>query len=134
MTRRDVIFPAGRADIYKKMGYSAAVRSGDFLFVSGQVGSLEDGSAVADIGEQYRQAFRNLKAVLAAAGCTFDDVVDITSFHVDPEANMHHFAAAKAEVFGAEPYPNWTAVGVTWLGGFQFEIKVIARIPERSRA
>ncbi|EFV8084834.1 RidA family protein, partial [Shigella dysenteriae] len=28
------------------------------------------------------------------------------------------------------PYPTWTAVGVTWLAGFDFEIKVIARIPE----
>jgi enamine deaminase RidA (YjgF/YER057c/UK114 family) len=27
------------------------------------------------------------------------------------------------------PYPNWTAIGVNWLGGFDFEIKVIARIP-----
>ncbi|HCI9021980.1 TPA: RidA family protein, partial [Escherichia coli] len=31
----------------------------------------------------------------------------------------------------APPYPNWTAVGVTWLAGFDFEIKVIARIPEQ---
>ena len=37
---------------------------------------------------------------------------------------------AKAEVFPAPPYPNWTAVGVTWLAGFDFEIKVIARRPE----
>ncbi|EKM0152140.1 RidA family protein, partial [Cronobacter dublinensis] len=32
------------------------------------------------------------------------------------------------------PYPNWTAVGVTWLAGFDFEIKVIARIPDAPRA
>ncbi|EGL9372265.1 hypothetical protein IMB06_000385 [Salmonella enterica] len=31
--------------------------------------------------------------------------------------------------FAHPPYPNWTAVGVTWLAGFDFEIKVIARIP-----
>ncbi|EBT7214873.1 endoribonuclease L-PSP [Salmonella enterica] len=30
---------------------------------------------------------------------------------------------------GYPPIPNWTAVGVTWLAGFDFEIKVIARIP-----
>jgi len=30
---------------------------------------------------------------------------------------------------GEKPYPNWTAVGVNWLAGFDFEIKVIARIP-----
>ncbi|EDM0761351.1 endoribonuclease L-PSP [Salmonella enterica] len=31
--------------------------------------------------------------------------------------------------FAHPPYPNWTAIGVTWLAGFDFEIKVIARIP-----
>ncbi|MDI7536113.1 RidA family protein, partial [Cronobacter sakazakii] len=34
----------------------------------------------------------------------------------------------------APPYPNWTAVGVNWLAGFDFEIKVIARIPDGPRA
>lgn len=40
----------------------------------------------------------------------------------------------KAEVFPAAPYPNWTALGVTWLAGFDFEIKVIARIPQAAAA
>jgi enamine deaminase RidA (YjgF/YER057c/UK114 family) len=35
----------------------------------------------------------------------------------------------RGEEIGEAPYPNWTAVGVTWLAGFDFEIKVIARIP-----
>ena len=37
--------------------------------------------------------------------------------------------AARMEVIGDAPYPNWTAVGVTWLAGFDFEIKVVARLP-----
>ena len=37
--------------------------------------------------------------------------------------------AVKEKVFSERPYPNWTAVGVNWLAGFDFEIKVIARIP-----
>ena len=37
--------------------------------------------------------------------------------------------AVKNAIFGEPPYPDWTAVGVTWLAGFDFEIKVIARIP-----
>jgi enamine deaminase RidA (YjgF/YER057c/UK114 family) len=37
--------------------------------------------------------------------------------------------AAKDRVFTDQPYPNWTAIGSTWLAGFDFEIKVIARIP-----
>ncbi|MEM8826052.1 MAG: RidA family protein, partial [Pseudomonadota bacterium] len=113
MAEREVFFPAGRQDIYEKWGYSAAIRSDEFLFVSGQVGSGEDGAPVGDAEAQYRKAFSNLKAVLAAAGCTFDDVVDITSFHVDPETHMATFARAKREAFGTAPFPTWTAVGVT---------------------
>jgi enamine deaminase RidA (YjgF/YER057c/UK114 family) len=37
--------------------------------------------------------------------------------------------AVRDRFVGAAPYPNWTAVGVTWLAGFDFEIKAIARIP-----
>ena len=46
MTVREVVFPAGRQALYEKHGYSPAVKSGGFLFVSGQVGSREDGSPV----------------------------------------------------------------------------------------
>ncbi len=35
----------------------------------------------------------------------------------------------KSELFAHAPYPNWTAIGVNWFAGFDFEIKVIARIP-----
>ncbi len=42
--------------------------------------------------------------------------------------------AVKQAIFPAPPYPNWTAVGVNWLAGFDFEIKVIARIPDGRRA
>lgn len=130
MTKRDAVFPAGRQALYEKNGYSAAIRSGDLLFVSGQVGSREDGSAEPDFAKQVQLAFDNLEAVLKAAGCTFDDIVDVTTFHTDPKAQLEAVFAAKNKAFGEPPYPNWTAVGVTWLSGFDFEIKVIARIPE----
>jgi enamine deaminase RidA (YjgF/YER057c/UK114 family) len=38
--------------------------------------------------------------------------------------------AVREKRIGQPPYPNWTAVGVTWLAGFDFEIKVIARLPQ----
>ncbi|MBP0495983.1 RidA family protein [Roseomonas indoligenes] len=129
MNKRDVIFPPGRQALYEKHRYSAAVRSGDLLFVSGQVGSREDGSPEPDFEKQVRLAFDRLNAVLKAAGGSFDDVVDVTTFHTDPERQFETVMAVKNEAIGAAPYPTWTAVGVTWLAGFDFEIKVIARIP-----
>lgn len=129
MSKRDVIFPAGRQALYEINSYSAAVRSGELLFVSGQVGSKEDGSPEPIFEKQVQLAFDNLAAVLIAAGCTFDDIVDITTFHTDPISQWEAVSAVRLKAFSEKPYPNWTAVGVNWLAGFDFEIKVIARIP-----
>lgn len=130
MTKPQAIFPADRHALYEQHGYSAAIRSGDLLFVSGQVGSRADGTPEPDFERQVRLAFENLKATLSAAGCAMDDIVDITSFHTDPENQFATIMAVKQEVFSKPPYPNWTALGVNWLAGFDFEIKVIARIPQ----
>lgn len=127
--QRDAIYPAGRQALYEKNRYAAAIRSGDLVFVSGQVGSREDGSPEPDFAAQVRLAFRNLAEVLKAAGCTLADVVDVTTFHTDPEAQIEAVMDARAEALAGLPVPNWTAVGVNWLAGFDFEIKVVARIP-----
>lgn len=132
MNTREPIFPANRHALYQQHGYSAAIRSGDLLFVSGQVGSRADGTAEPDFAAQVALAFENLAATLAAAGCTFDDLIDVTTFHTDPENQFETIMQVKQRIFPQPPYPNWTAVGVTWLAGFDFEIKVIARIPEQS--
>lgn len=130
MTTRDVVFPAGRHALYERHRYSPAIRSDGFLFVSGQVGSREDGSPEPDLQAQVRRAFDNLNAILKAAGCTFDDVVDATVFMVDPTSKFEQIWQVVPEYWGAAPYPSLTAVGVTWLSGFDFEIKVIAKLPE----
>lgn len=129
MTTPEAVFPADRHALYRQHRYSAAIRSGDLLFVSGQVGSRADGSPEPDFRRQVEQAFANLSAVLAAAGCTLRDVVDVTTFHTDPQAQVETVMAVRDSVIPTDPLPNWTAVGVTWLAGFDFEIKVIARIP-----
>ncbi len=129
MTKRQAIFPADRHALYDAHGYSAAVRSGDLLFVSGQVGSRADGTPEPDFTRQVQLAFDNLKATLEAGGCDFDDIVDVTTFHTDPENQFGTIMAIKNEIFSQPAYPTWTAVGVNWLAGFDFEIKVIARIP-----
>jgi enamine deaminase RidA (YjgF/YER057c/UK114 family) len=130
MATRDAIFPAERQELYQTYRYSAAIRSGNLLFVSGQVGSREDGSPEPDFEAQVRLAFDNLAAVLDAASCSLDDIIDVTTFHTDPERQFDTGMAVKDGVFSKVPYPSWTAVGVNWLAGFDFEIKVIARIPE----
>ena len=129
MAKRDAIFPEGRQALYEINKYSAAIRSGDLLFVSGQVGSDAEGQPVQGFRAQVEQAFMNLGSVLAAAGAGFDDIVDVTTFHTDPERQFDTVLAVKDDMFPQAPYPSWTALGVTWLAGFDFEIKVVARLP-----
>lgn len=52
------------------------------MFVSGQVVSRADGTAEPD--------FENLRATLEAADCTFDDIVDVTTFHTEPEKTIRN--------------------------------------------
>ncbi|WP_186163514.1 RidA family protein [Burkholderia gladioli] len=126
--QREVVFPPGRQALYERNRYSPAVRANGLLFVSGQVGSREDGSPEPELEAQVARAFENLNAILAAAGCGFDDVIDVTVFMVDPEANFERVWQVVPRYWGEAPHPSLTAVGVTWLYGFQFEIKAIARL------
>lgn len=129
MTVRNVVYPAGRQALYDINRYSPAIKSNGLLFVSGQVGSREDGSPEPDLQAQVRLAFNNLNAILDAAGCTFDDVIDVTVFIVDPASRFEKIWEVVQEFWGEAPHPTVTAVGVTWLYGFDFEIKVIAKLP-----
>ncbi len=130
MTKRNAVFPADRHALYDAHQYSPAIRTGDLLFVSGQVGSRADGTPEPDFAKQVKLAFDNLNAVLAAAGASFDDVIDVISFHTDPEKQFETVMAVRAKEIGEAPWPTWTAVGVTWLAGFDFELKVVARVPQ----
>ena len=65
-----------------------AVRSDNLLFVSGQLGARPDGSPEPEFEAQVRRAFANLEATLLAGGCGFDDVVNVTTFHTDPEKQL----------------------------------------------
>ncbi|AZF38382.1 RutC family protein YjgH [Pseudomonas sp. R4-39-08] len=129
-SKRDVVFPPDRHALYELHRYSPAIRSNGFLFVSGQVGSRKDGSAEPDLATQVRLAFANLNAILTEAGSSFEDVVDTTIFMVDPASTFETIWEVVAEYWGEAPYPTATAIGVTWLSGFDFEIKVIAKLSQ----
>jgi 2-iminobutanoate/2-iminopropanoate deaminase len=64
--------------------YSQAIKHGDFVFLSGQLPiHAADGTIPGDITGQTRQALVNMQHVLAAAGCTVDDVVKTTCYLSD---------------------------------------------------
>ena len=65
--------------------YSQAIKANGFLFVSGQLPVVPATGQFAEggVSEQTRQSLENVKAILAAAGCTLDDVVKTTVFIKD---------------------------------------------------
>lgn len=134
MAERDAVFPANPHALFAEHRYSPAIRADGFLFVSGQVGARTDGTPEPALRDEIRLAFDNLLATLAAAGLTFDDVVDVTLFMVDPDAVLPTLFEVLPDYWGAAPWPALTATGVTWLAGFRFEIKVIARLRAEDRA
>ncbi|HVO18201.1 MAG TPA: Rid family detoxifying hydrolase [Anaeromyxobacter sp.] len=108
--------------------YSQGVRAGELLFLSGQT-SLDPATgrlAEGDVGAQTEQCFKNLFAVLRAAGLGPDAVVKVNVFLTD----MGDFAAmneAYAKQF-ARPYPARSTVGVAALPlGARIEIELVAR-------
>ena len=73
--------------------YSQAIRTGNFLFISGQLGLIpETGTLPEGIEEQTRQSLKNIDAILEAAGCNREDVVKTTVFIRD----MNDFSAVNA--------------------------------------
>ena len=58
-----------------------------------------------------------------------DDVVDVTVFMIDPDRILEQVWPVAMEYWGQAPHPALTAVGVTWLSGFDVEFKVVAKLP-----
>jgi 2-iminobutanoate/2-iminopropanoate deaminase len=111
--------------------YTDAVRAGDLLFVSGLVAVDGDGNLVGgdDVVAQTRQVFENMRAVLAAAGCGFEDVVKVTIFLTDID-DRPSINPVRQEIFGGAR-PASTLVEVTRLAvpGARVEIEAIAIVP-----
>ncbi|MGE9975788.1 RidA family protein [Coprococcus catus] len=108
--------------------YSQGINTGNLLFLSGQLPICpEKGEIVAtDIEGQTRQSLENVKAILASAGCTMDDVVKTTVFLQDI-ANFAKMNGVYAEFFNEGNYPARSAFQVAALPKEALvEIEVVA--------
>ena len=109
---------------------SKAIRAGDFVLCSGQLGidCTTGGLAGDDIEAQTRQCFSNIRDVLRAAGCTIDQVVKATVWLVRRE-DFARFNAVYAEQFTTQPPVRSTVVCDLVLPGALVEIEVLAYAP-----
>ncbi len=108
--------------------FSPGLDTGDLVFFSGITGTRADLSISADPEMQFREAFRILQDNFLHADLTAQNVVDLTTYHVGLKQHLSAFMKVKDE-FIAEPYPAWTAIGVSELitEGALVEIRAIAK-------
>lgn len=127
--------PALRAyPLAGKATFSAAVRAGPFLYLSGMTAMDADRRIVGDdLAGQARFIYRKMGRVLAEAGATFADVVETVEY-VTTFEGYDATAAVRREVFGDGPFPAATGVKVSELvrPGALIEIKAIAWLGDRS--
>jgi enamine deaminase RidA (YjgF/YER057c/UK114 family) len=143
---RKVIIPKGMEILYEKYHYCPGVKVGNTLYISGQVGRDENLQVVEETEAQFVQAFENVKKVLITAGATFDDVVEMITYHVtgvnlgnlpvqssntsEQQFTIPHlplFMKVK-DCYFTKNFPTWTGVGITALStpGLIVEIKCTA--------
>ena len=118
----------GFANYPRDWHLSPGLDTGDFVFFSGITGVRPDMSVAEDEETQFRDTFGFLKANLAEAGLDFSRIVEMTTYHVELRRHLDKFIKVKDEFIG-EPYPAWTAIGITELitPGTLVEIRAIAK-------
>jgi enamine deaminase RidA (YjgF/YER057c/UK114 family) len=129
---------------YDSWHFAPARSAGDFIYVSGIIVARDPDQAPssADFAASLRGAFQELGRQLQAYGCSFQDIVMLTTFHDwsapefsgDATTQAKAFQAIKDE-FISEPHPAWTAIGTTRLvregGILEIQAVVYSRIHRR---
>jgi enamine deaminase RidA (YjgF/YER057c/UK114 family) len=155
MTAFTPVIPPALQGVYDAWHFAPAVVHNGLIHCSGMIGTSPDGEPIAgndfagarrtletegaalaavvairDPAAQFAAAFEGIAAVLAHAGASLADVIEMTTYHVDIHTHMATFMAVKDRYIVA-PYPAWTAVGVSDLAipGGLLELKVIAAAP-----
>ena len=127
---RTAIIPPALAQAAQAAGMSPAIRADGFLFLTGATGGQADGTMPHSAAKQARIALNKVTEILAEAGSSEADVVELTSYHVAIRDTFGEVEAVLHDVFSA-PLPAWTAVGVAELRrpGALIEFRVIAHQP-----
>ena len=113
--------------IEQDWGFSDAIVSGDTVYLSGVVAGVREGESDLRLG--YTRAFERIGEILKNAGASWDDVVEIMSFHTDLTTQMPAIVAVK-NIYVKPPFPAWTAIQVSRLippNGIT-EIRIVAKM------
>ncbi len=125
----NAIVPEASRSTYETLRFAPAVEHEGLILCSGVIGTNADGNVPDDIEEEFRNAWNGVGRTLEAAGAAFTDIVEFTSYHVGLQGHIGKFMKIRNEFIPDEPYPAWTAIGITELAipGAHVEIRVTAR-------
>jgi enamine deaminase RidA (YjgF/YER057c/UK114 family) len=106
--------------------YSQGVQVGDMIYVTGQGGWDEAFDISADVHEQVRRAFANIANVLAEAGASWPNVIDITSYHVELDDSVLGTMVEELRSHCPNHQPLWTVIGVASLALPAMKVEITA--------
>ena len=116
----------------KEYGYAQAVKVGDTIYVSGQVSHDETGKivGVGDMEAQMRQAYTNIKKLLAQYGATMDNIVDEILFVTDMNTAFAAAVKCRQDMFSGTPIVASTIVQIQRLAfpELMIEIRCVAKV------
>ena len=127
----NAIVPEASRGTYESMHFAPAVEHDGVIYCSGVIGTDTERNIPEAVEDEFRNAWAGVGRTLEAAGAGFKDIVELTSYHVGLQGHIGKFMKIKNEFIPDEPYPAWTAIGITELAipGARVEIRVIARKP-----
>jgi 2-iminobutanoate/2-iminopropanoate deaminase len=116
----------------KEYGYAQAVKVGDTIYISGQVSHDDAGNIVGrgDMETQMRQAYANIRKLLAQYGATIENIVDEILFVTDMDAAFAAAVKCRQEIFSSAPVIASTIVQIQRLAfpDLMIEIRCVAKI------
>jgi enamine deaminase RidA (YjgF/YER057c/UK114 family) len=124
-----MIVPERLRRLHDNWHYSPGLLVGDTLYISGAIGIDPEGHIPRNQESQFELCFENMRAVLEAVGATFDNLVDLKTYHIELQHSIALFAEVKDRYIN-DPFPTWTAIGVRELAhrDLVVEIDGVARL------
>lgn len=92
--------------------FSPAIEADGTVYLSGVTAARKDKLISKNPEEQFHDAFYKLDIYLKAAGLTFENILEMTTFHIELKKHIDVFSKVK-DVYVKAPYPAWTAIGVS---------------------
>ena len=128
MPTREDITPPDMQNIRQRFGYSPGVKVGNMLYIAGQVGRDTELNVIEGKEAQFAQAFENVKKVLTEAGATFDNVVEMVTYHTDMRDLQLFIEVKNRYLTNPDRLPTWTGIATHALAmpGLFVEIKCTA--------